>query len=228
MFGIASRNWVRSKVFLAGAGSTAILLGAGGTALAVTAAATPVSHGLVRACYASTSGALRVVTSRAPRCERGEKAISWPQTPSSVNGYATTFGFNQFTKKLTGTLEPIAVLNLPAGASYIVSASQNVLDAGPAALDWAKCELLDGPKTAIGVAVTTIPFDSSADGWATLSSTAYSPHGGTITMECNDQHAEATVFNWELTATQVTHLTLGSATVGAGPRGSSVELRSGG
>jgi hypothetical protein len=225
MLRIGSRRWVRSKV-LAAAGTAAILLGAGGTALAVTAGGAPVSHGQVKGCYASTTGALRVLTARAPRCGRGEKAISWPQTANVINGYASTFKF-KFGKNLTTKLTPIAVLKLAPG-SYIVSLTANLLDIGPSTYDWAQCEILDG-KTVIGVPLTTVPYDSSfGEGFGNLAATAYSPHGGLITMKCSDELAQSIVYDWELTATQVSHLTLGPNTVGAAPRGSSVKLPSAG
>lgn len=226
MFRLGSRHWIRPKVAFAAAGSAAVLLAAGGTALAVTPGTAAVAHGQVQGCYSRSSGALRVLTAHAPHCKASEKAISWPQ---SVNGYASTFKFNAVDKFLTIKLEPVAVLKLAPGSSYIVSASTNLESEGPDAFDWAQCEFLDGTKTVIGFGITTIPFDSSAGfGVSTLSSTAYSPDGGIITMKCSDQHAEAIAFNWDLTAVQVTHLTLGPEMSGAAPRGTTLKLPSAG
>jgi hypothetical protein len=219
MFRSGSRHWVRSKVFLAAAGTAAILLAAGGTALAVTAGSVPVSKGQVEGCYARTSGALRVLTPHAAHCKPGEKGISWPQKQSSINGYASTFKYNIGTQ-LTTTLKPIVTLKLPRGSSYMLSATADLETFGQTQpFDWAQCEFFDGTTTKIGFALTTIPYDSSFGyGFSTLASTAYSPNGGTITMKCSDELGQAIIFSEALTATQVNHLTLGAAAVSA-PRG---------
>jgi hypothetical protein len=224
MLRLGSRHWIRSKVFLAAAAIAAILLGAGGTALAVTPVAAPVSHGQVNGCYASTGGALRVLTAHAPRCAPGEKSISWPQAP--VNGYASTF--EAINAQLSTMLRPIATLKLPTGSSYIVSATADLVTTNQTApFDWAQCEFVDGTKTVIGFAISTIPYDSSANqGFSTLSSTSYSLNGGTITMKCSDQLGQALLADWQLTATQVNRLTLGPNHSAAAPRSGPVMLPS--
>jgi hypothetical protein len=229
MFRSGSRHWVRSKVFLAAAGTTAILLAAGGTALAVTAGSVPVSHGQVEGCYTRTSGALRVLTPHAAHCKSGEKAISWPQKQNSINGYASTFKFKT-GKNLTTSLESVTAIKLASGSSYIVSATADLETFSQTSpFDWAQCEVLDGKVAVIGFALTTIPYDSSFGfGFSTLAANGYSANGGVITLKCSDQANQAILFDWELTATQVNRLTLGPNTTGAAPRGATVRLPSAG
>jgi hypothetical protein len=228
MFRLGSRHWIRPKVLFAAAGTAAVLLAAGGTALAVTPGSTAVSHGQVNGCYARASGALRVLTAHAPHCKPSEKAISWPQTPNSISGLASTFKF-KIGKALTTSLEPVTALKLAPG-SYIVSATadlETVSQTSP--FDWAQCEVLDGKVAVIGFALTTIPYDSSFGfGFSTLAANAYSAHGGVITLKCSDESDQAILFDWELTATQVNRLALGPNTTGAAPHGTAVKLPSAG
>jgi hypothetical protein len=78
---------------LAGAGAVAITAGLSGVALAADAITTsspsPAAATVIKGCYNSTSGALRVITPHSKSCG-SERKISWNQAGPAGNGYAFT------------------------------------------------------------------------------------------------------------------------------------------
>jgi hypothetical protein len=80
-----------ARRLLAGAGAVAIFAALSGVALAgvATGTAGSASSKVIKGCYNSKSGALRVLTSHSKSCG-SEKKISWNQTGPAGNGYAFT------------------------------------------------------------------------------------------------------------------------------------------
>src|SRR5436190_23771855 len=56
-------------------------------------AAIPAASGTINACFATKTGAIRVVDSAKPKCKKGEKAIAWNQKgPTGASGVAGVAG----------------------------------------------------------------------------------------------------------------------------------------
>src|SRR4051794_5393576 len=71
--------------------ATALAVALTGGAFAV--AAIPAASGTINACFATKTGAIRVVDSAKPKCKKGEKAIGWNQKgPTGASGVAGVAG----------------------------------------------------------------------------------------------------------------------------------------
>jgi hypothetical protein len=198
------RRLAASRPYVAVTAGAVIALALGGTGFAIAAGTLPVSGGNIHACYSARTGALRVLTSRTPRCRSGEHPISWTQS-SLGNAFSTTPSTTAIT--LTTSPKTVATLHVPAG-KYLVTLTAEVFNTGPNALDWVNCILRDSRGHVISAGLSTIPFDSSAGfGAENMAANGPTSRAGAITANCFDQAGQAAVELISLEATPVNKLT---------------------